>query len=109
MSADGDEKRKPLTKWAFRGACPSSFRWKLTECAQRVLQKNSADMDLKVKGLRIRARGGKIAKGKSITAVARGLAVLMVAMLKKPDVPYVPLSEDKAKELAQIRAAMAAA
>jgi transposase len=85
------------------------LRWKLTECAQRVLQKNSADMDLKVKGLRIRARGGKIAKGKSITAVARGLAVLMVAMLKKPDVPYVPLSEDKAKELAQIRAAMAAA
>ena len=85
------------------------LRWKLTECAQRVLQKNSADMDLKVKGLRIRARGGKIAKGKSITAVARGLAVLMVAMLKKPDVPYVPLSKDKAKELAQIRAAMAAA
>ena len=85
------------------------LRWKLTECAQRVLQKNSADIDLKVKGLRIRARGGKIAKGKSITAVARGLAVLMVAMLKKPDVPYVPLSEDKAKELAQIRAAMAAA
>ena len=39
----------------------------------------------------------------------RGLAVLMVAMLKKPDEPYVPLSEDKAKELAQIRAAMTAA
>ena len=85
------------------------LRWKLTECAQRVLQKNSADMDLKVKGLRIRARGGKIARGKSVTAVARGLAVLMVAMLKKPDEPYVPLSEDKAKELAQIRAAMTAA
>ena len=85
------------------------LRWKLTECAQRTLQKNSADTDLKVKGLRIRARGGKIARSKSITAVARGLAVLMVAMLKKPDEPYVPLSEDKAKELAQIRVAMSAA
>lgn len=85
------------------------LRWKITECAQRVLQKNSADIDLKVKGLRIRARGGKIAKGKSITAVARGLAVLMVAMLKRPDEPYVPLSEDKARELAEIRASMPSA
>ena len=25
MSAAGGEKRKPLAKWAFRGACPSSF------------------------------------------------------------------------------------
>ena len=74
-----------------------------------MLQKNSADIDLKVKGLRIRARGGKIAKGKSITAVARGLAVLMVAMLKHPDEPYVPLSEDKARELAEIRASMPSA
>ena len=85
------------------------LRWKLAECAQRVLQKNSADTDLKVKGLRICARGGKIAKGKSITAVARGLAVLMVAMLKKPNAQYVPLSDAKAKELEQIRAAMTAA
>ena len=85
------------------------LRWKLAECAQRVLQKNSADTDLKVKGLRICARGGKIAKGKSITAVARGLAVLMVAMLKKPNEQYVPLSDAKAKELEQIRAAMTAA
>ena len=25
MSADGGEKCEPLAKWAFRGACPSSF------------------------------------------------------------------------------------
>lgn len=84
------------------------LRWKLTECAQRVVQKSSADIDLKVKGLMIRARGGKIAKGKSITAVARGLAVLMVAMLKKPDEPYVPRSRRGASCISAIRGTSAA-
>jgi len=81
------------------------LRWKLAECAQKTLQKNSADTDLKVKGLRICARGGRIAKGKAVTAVARGLAVLMVRLLKHPEARYVPLSDDKARELEQIRAA----
>ena len=60
--------------------------------------------DLKAKGLRMCARGAKIAKRKAVTAVARSLAVLMVAMLKKPDAPYVPLSERCEKELLAMRA-----
>ena len=68
-----------------------------------LLRDGSSDTDLKVKGLRICARGAKIAKRKAITAVARSLAVLMVAMLKKPDMPYVPLSERCEKELLAMR------
>ena len=45
------------------------------------------------RSMRICSRGAKIAKRKAITAVARSLAVLMVAMLKKMDKPYKPLSE----------------
>ena len=76
----------------------------LVESAQMILRDGSADTDLKAKGLRICARGAKIAKRKAVTAVARALAVLMVAMLKKPDAPYVPLSGRCEKELLAMRA-----
>ena len=76
----------------------------LVESAQMILRKASADTDLKVKGMRICARGAKIAKRKAVTAVARALAVLMAAMLKKPDAPYVPLSDGHARELLSMRA-----
>ena len=69
-----------------------------------ILRDCSADTDLKVKGLRICARGAKIAKRKAVAAVARALAVLMAAMLKKPDAPYVPLSERCERELLAMRA-----
>lgn len=82
----------------------SLMRRLLVESAQMILRDGSADTDLKVKGMRICARGAKIAKRKAVTAVARGLAVLMAAMLKKPDAPYVPLSESKARELLAMRA-----
>ena len=78
----------------------------LVESAQMILRGGSIDTDLKLKGLRICARGAKIAKRKAITAVARSLAVLMVAMLKKMDAPYVPLSERNEKELLSVRVAM---
>ena len=78
----------------------------LVESAQMILRGGSIDTDLKLKGLRICARGAKIAKRKAITAVARSLAVLMVAMLKKMDAPYVPLSERNEKELLSARVAM---
>ena len=52
---------------------------------------------------RLLVESAKIAKRKAITAVARSLAVLMVAMLKKPDMPYVPLSERCEKELLAMR------
>ena len=82
-----------------------SMRRLLTESAQMILREGSADTDLKAKGLRICQRGAKIAKRKAVTAVARSLAVLMVAMLKKPDKPYVPLSERAKKELEAMNAA----
>ena len=74
----------------------------LVECAQMILRNRSIETNLKIKGMRICARGAKIAKRKAITAVARSLAVLMVAMLKKMEAPYVPLSEANEKELAAI-------
>lgn len=76
----------------------------LVESAQMILRDGSADTDLKAKGMRICARGAKIAKRKAVTAVARSLAVLMAAMLKKPDAPYVPLSERCERELRAMRA-----
>ena len=77
----------------------------LIECAQITLRDGSADTSLKAKGLRMCLRGAKIARRKAVTAVARSLAVLMVAMLKKPDAPYVPLSEVAARELLAMRTA----
>jgi len=74
----------------------------LVECAQMILRDGSIETNLKIKGMRICARGAKIAKRKAITAVARSLAVLMVAMPKKMEAPYVPLSEANEKELAAI-------
>jgi transposase len=76
----------------------------LVECAQMILRDGAIETNLKIKGMRICARGAKIAKRKAITAVARSLAVLMAAMLKKMDAPYVPLSETKERELAAILA-----
>ena len=78
----------------------------LTESAQLILREGAADTDLKAKGLRICRRGAKIARRKAVTAVARSLAVLMAAMLKRPETPYVPLSERAEKELLAMRVAV---
>ena len=73
----------------------------LVECAQMIVRDGAIETDLKIKGMRICARGAKIAKRKAITAVARSLAVLMVAMLKKMDKPYKPLSEVNEKAFSE--------
>ena len=65
----------------------------LVECANVVMKSNAKDTDLKLRGLRIGARGGKIAMKKAKLAVARGLAVTVIALLKDPSRKYVPLSE----------------
>ena len=65
----------------------------LVECANVVMKSNAKDTGLKLKGLRIGARGGKIARKKAKLAVARGLAVTVMALLKDPSRKYVPLSE----------------
>ena len=79
----------------------------LVEGANVVLKKNSKDTDLKLRGLRICLRGGKIAKAKAKIAVARALAVTMTALLMKPDTKYVPLSDHAKEELAWVREEMA--
>ena len=78
----------------------------LVEGANVVMKESSMDTDLKLRGLRICLRGGKIAKAKSKIAVARGLAVTMAALLMKPDMEYVPLSERGRHELAWVREEM---
>ena len=59
----------------------------LTTAANYVLRDSSADTALKRYGLRICERGGKIARRKAKTAVARKLAVIMMAMLQSGE-PY---------------------
>ena len=69
----------------------------LVECAGVALMANAKETDLKLKGLRIAMRGGKIAKKKAKIAVARSMAVTIVALLQHPEKEYVPLSEDGKK------------
>ena len=76
----------------------------LVECANVVMKSNAKDTDLKLKGLRIASRGGKIARKKAIGAVARGLAVRIVALLKDPEREYVPLSEEGRRGFERYRA-----
>ena len=72
----------------------SLIRTVLVECAGVALQSNAKETDIKLKGLRIAMNGGGIAKKKARTAVARSLAVTMLALLKNPEAKYVPLSEE---------------
>ena len=54
----------------------------LTTAANYIMRESSADTALKRYGMRICERGGKIARRKAKTAVARKLAVVMMAMLQ---------------------------
>ena len=60
----------------------SLVRHLLVTAANYILRKSSPDTALKRHGERICARGGKVARRKAKTAVARKLAVVMLAMLK---------------------------
>ena len=66
----------------------------MIECANVVMQKNAKETDLKLKGLRISSHGGRIAKKKAKAAVARGLVVTVVALLKDKKRKYIPLTEE---------------
>ena len=79
-------------------------RTALVECAGVAMMSNAKDTDLKLKGLRIAMRGGRIARKKAKVAVARGLAVAMLALLQHPEREYVPLSEDGKKGFERYRA-----
>ena len=75
----------------------------LVEGANVIMKENARDTDLKLKGYRICMRGGKITKAKAKIAVARAPAVTMTALLMKPDMKYVPLSERAEREFAWLR------
>lgn len=79
-------------------------RTALVECAGVAMMSNAPDTDIKLKGLRISMRGGKIAKRKAKVAVARTMAVTIVALLKDMTKEYVPLSEAGKKGFERYRA-----
>ena len=128
IDADPDRFRKARDAGAYFGLVPkqrqsgemdvqchitragSDFvRRLLVEAAQIAMRDSARDTDVKLKGLRICARGGKIAKKRALVAVARCLVVTAVALLKKPDADYVPLSERARLEFEAMRSAETAA
>lgn len=54
----------------------------LVQAAHLILSKRAPDSDLKRFGLSIEARGGRFARRRAVTAVARRVAVLMLALWK---------------------------
>ena len=92
------EKQKRMTKTGSR-----LVRSLLMEGAKTAKKKGSKDTDLKLRGLRISSRGGKAARNKATAAVARGLAVAMLALLKHPEREYRPLSKASEAEFRLIR------
>lgn len=100
QDASGDtDKQLSITK---KG--PSLLRSLLTECAQAVMKDGAKMSDLKLKGQRIAARGGKNAKKRAITAIVRSLAVTMVALLKHPEREYKPISDENRKLIERLAA-----
>ena len=100
QSGDGD-KQLHITH-----AGADIVRAALVECAGVVMLEKAKDTDLKLKKLRIAMHGGRIARKKAKVAVARGLAVTMLALLQHPEREYVPLSEEGRKGFERYRAEM---
>jgi len=71
----------------------------LVQSAQHILGKFGKDSDLRRHGLKIAARGGKNAKKRATTAVARKLAVLLHSLWVTAEV-YEPLRNSTPKEVA---------
>ena len=94
------DKPMPITK-----AGDSLLRRLLVGSANYILGPFGPDCDLRRYGERIAARGGKVAKRKARTAVARKLAVLLHRLWVTP-VPYEPLrnsnGKQAGKEVAQV-------
>lgn len=78
-------KQLPITKAGNR-----YLRTLLVQCAQYILGQWGPDCDLRRHGLKLAAKGGKAAKKKAVTAIARKLAVLMLAMWQRQS-DYQPL------------------
>lgn len=68
----------------------------LVQCAHSILGRFGADSDLRRWGLDLAARGGKNAKKRAAVAVARKLAVLLLALWQSGE-EYDPLRQAKAR------------
>lgn len=62
----------------------------LIQAAHYILGPFGPDCELRSFGMRIQARGGKIAKKKSFVAVARKLVTVMFALWQNPETAYSP-------------------
>lgn len=103
QSGDVD-KQLSITK-----AGSTMLRTLLTECAQVVLKDSATTTDLKLKGERIQGKKSANSRKRAVTAVVRGLAVTMLALLKHPEREYRPLSDSNRRLLEQIAAEREAA
>lgn len=74
----GSDKQLPISK-----AGNKYLRALLVQCAQYLLGHFGPDCALREQGLRLAAKGGRAAKKKAIIAIARKLAVTMIAMWQK--------------------------
>jgi len=74
----GTDKQLPISK-----AGNSYLRQLLVQCAQYLIGHFGPECALRDQGLKLVARGGKAAKKKATIAIARKLAVMMVAMWQK--------------------------
>lgn len=73
------------------------MRTLLVQSAQHILGRSGKDSDLRRHGLKIAARGGKNAKKRAVTAVARKLSVLLHSLWVTAEV-YEPLRNSILKE-----------
>jgi transposase len=96
------DKQLPISK-----AGNQYLRCLLVQSAQYLLGHWGADCDLRRHGLKLASRGGKAAKKKAVIAIARKLAVLMLAMWKRQS-DYEPLKRSGGDELGDQATAMAA-
>ena len=86
------DKQPPITKAGNR-----YLRTLPVQCAQYLLGQWGPDCDLRRHGLKLAAKGGKAAKKKAVTAIARKLAVLMLVMWQRQS-DYQPLKNTGGKE-----------
>jgi len=88
----GTDKQLPISKAGNR-----YLRCLLVQCAQYLLGHFGPECALREQGLLLAARGGKAAKKKAVIAIARKLAVMMMAMWQK-GTDYKPFPEGKKSE-----------
>jgi len=85
----GTDKQLPISKAGNR-----YLRCLLVQCAQYLLGHFGPECALREQGLKLVAKGGRAVKKKAVIAIARKLAVMMLAMWQK-GTDYQPFPESK--------------